>query len=85
MVYRMSSPDVFSKEGVLLQICCIFTEEHPYRSVISVELNSHFFMDVLLQTGYMLKTFLEKHLWVTASVYVEVNTTYASRHSLVQS
>ena len=48
MVYRMSSPDVFSKKGVLLQMCCIFTEEYPNRGVISVELNSHFCMDVLL-------------------------------------
>ena len=47
-VYRMNSPDVFSKKGVLLQICFIFLEEYPYRSVISVELNSHFCMDVLL-------------------------------------
>ena len=47
-VYRRSSPEVFSKKGILLQICCIFTEEYPYRSVISVELNSHFCMDVLL-------------------------------------
>ena len=47
-VYRMSSPNVFSKKGVLLQICFILLEEYPYRSVISVELNSHFSMDVLL-------------------------------------
>ena len=39
-VYRMSSPDVFSKKGVLLQIFFIFLEEYPYKSVISVELNS---------------------------------------------
>ena len=31
------------------------------------------------------KTFLEKFLWVTASVYMEANTTDASQHSLVQS
>ena len=31
--YRMSSPDVFSKKVVLLQICFIFLEEYPYRSV----------------------------------------------------
>ena len=47
-VYRMISPDMFSKKGVLLQICFIFLKEYPYRSVISVELNSHFRMDVLL-------------------------------------
>ena len=49
-VYTMSSPDVFSKKGFLLQICIcfIFLEEYPYRSVISVELNSNFCMDVLL-------------------------------------
>ena len=47
-VYRMNSPDVFSKKGVLLQICFIFLEEYPYRSVISEEFNSHFCMDVLL-------------------------------------
>ena len=33
----------------------------------------------------MQNTFLEKHLWVTTSVYMEVNTADASRHSLVQS
>ena len=44
----MSFPDVFSKKGALLQICFIFLEEYPYRSMISVELDSHFCMDVLL-------------------------------------
>ena len=67
MVNRMSSPDVFSQKSVLLQICCIFTEEYPYRSVISVELNSHFFMD---------------DFFITASLYMEVNTADTSRHSL---
>ena len=33
----------------------------------------------------MQNIFLGKHLWVTASVYMEVNTTDASRYSLVQS
>ena len=41
-------PDVFSKKGVLLQLCFIFLEEYLYRSVISAELNSHFCMDDLL-------------------------------------
>ena len=36
----MSSPDVFSKKGVLLQIFFILLEEYPYKKVISVELNS---------------------------------------------
>ena len=44
----MSSPDVFSKKGALLQICFVFLEEYPYRSAISVQLNSQFCMDVLL-------------------------------------
>ena len=35
-VYRMSSQDVFSKKGFLLQICFILLEEYPFRSVISV-------------------------------------------------
>ena len=36
--YLKSSPDVFSKKCVLLQICCISTEEYLHRSMISVEL-----------------------------------------------
>ena len=44
----MSSADVVSKKGVLLQICFIYLAEYSYRSMISVELNSHFRMDVLL-------------------------------------
>ena len=43
-VHRMSSPDVFSKKAVLLQICRIFTEEYQYRTVISVELNQRYIM-----------------------------------------
>ena len=29
---------MFSIKDVLLQVCCIFTEEYPYRSVSRVEL-----------------------------------------------
>ena len=28
-IYRSSSPEVFSKNGVCMQICSIFTEEYP--------------------------------------------------------
>ena len=47
-IYRSGSPLVFSKNGVLLQICTIFTEEYPFRNVISIKLKSHFCMGVFL-------------------------------------
>ena len=52
-IYRSSPPEVFLEKGVL-KICRKFTEEHPYRSVISIKLfaallKSHFGGGVLLQ------------------------------------
>ena len=78
MIYRSSSPEVFSEKGVLLQICSIFTEEyswsHTFAWIFSCKLSKLF-----------VEHFLEKHLWVTASVYMKVNAAYAYRHSPVQS
>ena len=48
MIYRSSYQDRFSEKSVLVQICSIFTEEYPCRSVISIKLKSHFYVDVLL-------------------------------------
>ena len=47
-IYRSGSPEVFSKNGVLLQICSTFTEEYPFRNAISIKLKSHFCMGVFL-------------------------------------
>ena len=77
-IYRSSSPEVFSKKGVLLQICSIFTEEYSW---------SHTF--AWMFSCKLSKLFVEqlswKKLWVTASVYMKVNAAYACRHSPVQS
>ena len=75
--YRSSSPDAFTKKGVLLQVRSIFTEEYPcgtFAWMFSCKLSK-----------YSQDTFLEKHLWMTASVYMKVNTACAYRHSPVQS
>ena len=46
--YITSHSEVFLRKGVL-NISSKLTREHPYRSVISVKLQSHFGMGVLLQ------------------------------------
>ena len=40
-IFRSDPPDVFLGKSVL-KICSKFTREHPYRSVISVKLQSNF-------------------------------------------
>ena len=40
-IYRSSYPEVFLRKGVL-KICSKFTGEHPYRSAISIKLQSNF-------------------------------------------
>ena len=84
-IYRSSSPQVLYKKGVLLQICSIFIKEYTCRSVISMKLSYTFaWMFFCKLSKYSQNTFLEKHIWVTASVYMKVNTAYDCRHSLVQ-
>ena len=39
-LFRSSRPEVFLRKGVL-KICSKFTGEHPYRSVISIKLQSN--------------------------------------------
>ena len=47
--YRKSLPEVFLQKGGL-KVCSKFTREHPYRSVISIELQSSF-IGILLRNG----------------------------------
>ena len=47
--YRSSHPEVFLRKGVL-EICCKFTGEHPYQSVISIKLLCNF-IEVALWHG----------------------------------
>ena len=77
VIYRSSSSDVFTKKGFLLQVRSIFTEEFP-RGTFA-------WMFICKLSNYSYNTFLEKHLWMTGSVYMKVNTACAYRHSPVQS
>ena len=77
VIYRSKSSDVFSKKGVLLQVRSTFTEEFicgTFAWMFSCKLSN-----------YSYNAFLEKHFWMTASVYMKVNTACAYRHSPVQS
>ena len=59
-IYRSSYPDVFTRKCVLLQLRSIVTEEYPcgtFACIFSCKLSK-----------YSWNTFLEKHLWMTASV-----------------
>ena len=47
--FRSSRPEVFLRKGVL-KICCKFLGEHPYRSVVSINLLCNF-IDIALQHG----------------------------------
>ena len=64
----------------------IVAEEYPRRSMISIKVKSNVFawMFSCKLTKYLQNIFLEKYLWVTVSVYMEVNKIDASRHSPVQ-
>ena len=53
-IYRNSSPEVFSKKDVLLQICSIFTEEYSW---------SHTF--AWMFTSKLSKSFVEHLSWKT--------------------
>ena len=68
-IYRSSSPDVFTKKGVLLQVRSIFTKEYPCETFA--------WMFSCKLAKYSWNTFLEKHLWMTASVYIKVNAACA--------
>ena len=48
---RSSPPEVFL-EKVVLKICSKFTGEHPYRSAISIKLQSNF-IEIILLHGYV--------------------------------
>ena len=77
VIYRSSSPDAFTKKDVLLQVRSIFTEEYPCETFA--------WMFSCKLSKYLQNTSSEKHFWVTASVYMKVNTTCAYWHSPVQS
>ena len=77
VIYRSSSSDVFSKKGVLLQVRSVFIEAYICRTFA--------WMFSCKLSNYSYNAFLEKHLWMTASVYMKVNTACAYRHSPVQS
>ena len=78
-IYSSSSPKVSFKKDSGLQICSIFTEEYPSRSVISIKVKSR--CSPVNCLNYSQSTFLENHLRVTTSVYTKVNSAYAPRHS----
>ena len=66
VIYRSSSSDVFNKKGILLQVRSIFTEEFicgTFAWMFSCKLSN-----------YLHNVFLEKHFWMTASVYMKANT-----------
>ena len=84
-IYRSSFPEVFSIKGVLLQTSSIFTEEHSCKSVISIHFTLLHGCSPVNCLNYSHNIFLEKHHWVTASVYAKVNAASACRHSPNQS
>ena len=63
-ISRSSHPEVFLRKGVL-KICSKFTGEHPYRSVISVNLQSNF-IEITLRHGCSAVNLL--HIFRTASL-----------------
>ena len=84
-IYRSSFPEVFSIKGVLLQISSIFTEEYSCKSVISIHFTLLHGCSPVNCLNYSHNIFLEKHHWVTGSVYTKVNAASACRHSPNQS
>ena len=66
-LFRSSHPEVFLRKHVL-KICSKFTREHPFRSVISIKLQSKF-IEIALRHGcssvnlLRVSTFLKKSLW----------------------
>ena len=55
-LFRSSHPEVFLGKGAL-KICSKFTGEHPYRSAISIKLQSNF-VEITLRHGYSPVNFL---------------------------
>ena len=66
--FRSSRPEMFFRKGVL-KICSEFTGEHPYESVISINVLCNF-IEITLRHGFSLVNLLHisEHLFLRTSL-----------------